>query len=97
MLWLAKVTLVATLLFGKKQPSARAADMALTPRPGWSRPVRCGTPTATAEARPGAAEHGSGLEDRRAGTVAALGDHLVIPRRGLGFRRRRIRRRPVPH
>ena len=92
-IWLAKISLVAALLFGKKRPSAGAADMT-TPRPCWLQ--GCGTPTATAEARPGTAEHGSGVEAHRADTGAALGHHLVNPRRSLG-RRRRIRRRPVPH
>lgn len=80
---LADAILVGNLWFGRKRHLAWPADMA-TPRPCWLRPARCGTPTGTAEARPGS-------EACRADTGTALGDRPVSSR--SGFRGRRIRRR----
>jgi hypothetical protein len=101
--WLAKVALIAALLFGKKRPSARAAEMANSPRPCWLRQERWATPTGTAEAllgreacEAGSTEHGHGVEAHPADPDAAFEDRLVKPRRRLGFRRRRIRRRLRP-
>jgi hypothetical protein len=81
---LAKFWLTANLLLGKKRSWARAADIA-TP-PALHRPV----PADTLRAGWG--------EAHRDDAGAALGHHLVSPRRGpLGLQRRRIRRRPAPH
>jgi hypothetical protein len=95
--FLPQVTLVAALLFGKERPSARAAEIAA--RPGWVRPQWRAMPTVTAEARPagqaredGPAGYGCSLQAHPAGPRAALADRPVQPRRGRGFRRRRLRR-----
>jgi hypothetical protein len=97
---LSKAILVATLLFGKEPPSARAAEMATSPRPCWLAQERRATPMGIADAQLGReaceaspAEPCHGVEAHPAYPGAAFEDLPVRLRRGLGFRRRRIRRR----